>query len=156
YLALHPDPASVQLDELPGERQSQSRTLHFPVRGPDLPEFLEHCLLILGRDADPGVADRHLNGFAYRFRPDLDATTLRRELDLVGEQIEEDLADLSLVGLDLAEALVAAPVQLDPSAPRPLANEHQRIVDGHGQIEVRHFEPHLPRLDLRQIEDVID
>jgi len=43
--------------------------------------------------------------------------------------------------------------------PRRLARSRtkgQRVLDGIRQIEVRWFQLHLPRLDLRQIEDVVD
>jgi hypothetical protein len=38
----------------------------------------------------------------------------------------------------------------------PLAYQGQRVVDGRGQVEGRQLELHLPRLDLREIEDVVD
>ena len=44
-------------------RDASNRTLVAARRaGPDPAELLEHRLLVLGRDADPDVADRHLNG----------------------------------------------------------------------------------------------
>ena len=39
---------------------------------------------------------------------------------------------------------------------RTLAYEQERILDGHGQVECRHFELHPPRLDFRKIENVVD
>src|SRR5215510_12169746 len=57
-LALDPDLAAVQLDELPTQGQSQPSALYLLVRCPDLAELLEHRLLILWCDADPRVADR--------------------------------------------------------------------------------------------------
>src|SRR5262245_43950822 len=57
YLALHPDPAPVQLDALPATCQPHPRALHLLFRCPHLPELLEHSLLILRGDADAGVAD---------------------------------------------------------------------------------------------------
>src|SRR5262249_46762736 len=56
-LAVHPDPAPVQLDELPTQRQPEPRTLHLLRRRPNLTEPLEPRLLILLGDADPGIAD---------------------------------------------------------------------------------------------------
>src|SRR5215510_1555613 len=60
-LALDPDLAAVQLDELPPQGQSQPSALDLLVRCPDLTELLEHRVLILWCDADPSVADRHLH-----------------------------------------------------------------------------------------------
>src|SRR5262244_570517 len=85
-LALDPDLAAVQLDEFPRQCQPQSRALDLPVRSPDLPELLEHRLLILRRDADPGVGDRDLNHAVPRYCVDVNPATFRRELDRVREQ----------------------------------------------------------------------
>src|SRR5687768_12817385 len=41
-LALDPDPPPMELDELPAQRQPETRPFRFPVRRADLPEFLEH------------------------------------------------------------------------------------------------------------------
>src|SRR5262249_28599367 len=60
HLALHLDPAAMQLDQLPAQRQSQTRALDLFVRRPDLTELLEDRLLIRGRDAHPGVGDGDL------------------------------------------------------------------------------------------------
>src|SRR5580765_6884667 len=40
-LALHPDPSTMQLDELPAEGQPKARSLSLLVRRPDLAELLE-------------------------------------------------------------------------------------------------------------------
>src|SRR5262245_6852729 len=56
-LALDPDLAAVQLDELPTQGQSQASALHLLVRRPNLPELLEHRFLVLWGDANAGVAD---------------------------------------------------------------------------------------------------
>ena len=49
-LALHPDPTSVKLDELPAERQAEAGPLRLLVRLADLTKFLEHGVVVLGRD----------------------------------------------------------------------------------------------------------
>src|SRR5690348_13204814 len=54
-LALHPDPASVQLDELAGEREPETGALRFLLRGAHLAELLEDGLLVLRGDADAGI-----------------------------------------------------------------------------------------------------
>src|SRR5262245_5107653 len=101
-LTLHPDLSTVQLDELPTQRQTQPSALHLLVSRPHLPELLEHRLLILRSDAHAGVADRDFNQAVLWHRPDLDPPTFRRELDRIRQQIQHDLADLPLVRLDLA------------------------------------------------------
>src|SRR5262249_43620169 len=84
-LALHPDPAAVQLDELPTQSQPQPRALHLLVRRPHLPELLEHRLLILWGDANAGVADGDLDEPVLWRGRDLDPPTLRGELDRIGQ-----------------------------------------------------------------------
>src|SRR5215831_5952368 len=59
--ALHPDPAPVQLHELPTQGQPQPGALHLLRRRPHLAELLKDLLLILGRNADPRVGDRYLH-----------------------------------------------------------------------------------------------
>src|SRR5262245_2147649 len=129
-LALHPDPSTMQLDELPRQCQPQARALDLLRRHPDLLELFEDGFLILGGYADSGVADRHFDGAIDGHGPNLDPATLRRELDRIRQKIEEDLADLPLVGLDLAESFVNTLVQVDPPARCSLADQHQGIVDG--------------------------
>src|SRR5262245_40379505 len=80
-LTLHPDPAPVQLDELPTEGQPQASALHLLCPRPHLPEPREHCLLILRGDANTRVPDRHLYGPVLWHSADLDPSPLRRELD---------------------------------------------------------------------------
>src|SRR5262245_59211730 len=80
-LTLHPDPAPVQLDELPTQGQPQPRALHLLVRCPDLPELLEHRLLILRGDADAGIADGDFDQSVLCYSYDLDPSAFRRELD---------------------------------------------------------------------------
>src|SRR5215471_9364113 len=84
-LALHPDLAAVQLDELPTQSQSESSALHLLVCRPHLPELLEDRLLILEGDADAGIADRDLDEPVRWHGPDLDPPTCRRELDRIGQ-----------------------------------------------------------------------
>src|SRR5437870_2326797 len=55
-LALHPDPPTMEFDELPAQSEPQPRPLRLLLRRPDLTELLEHGLLILWRNADTGVA----------------------------------------------------------------------------------------------------
>src|SRR4029453_12882130 len=58
HVALDPDPPPMQLHELLGQRQSEPRALLLAgVLAPHLAELLEDGRLILGRDADPSVAD---------------------------------------------------------------------------------------------------
>src|SRR5262245_32573798 len=101
--ALHPDPAPVQLDELPTEGQPQPRTLHLLLRRPHLPELLEDLLLIFQSDANPGISDRDLHEAIPWHCAHIDPPTLRRELDRIGQKVQNNLADLPFVRLNLAQ-----------------------------------------------------
>src|SRR4029450_9419436 len=58
HVALDPDPPTMQLHELLGQRQPESRALLLPgVLSADLAELLENGRLVLRRDPDPRVAD---------------------------------------------------------------------------------------------------
>src|ERR1700741_668982 len=131
--ALKADGAAVQLDEALGERQAEPRALGLlGVVAPDLLELLEHRGLVLGCDADAG------------------------DLDRVGEQVEADLLELALVGLECAEPLVDLERKRDAVALRPLAHQRHRVRQRARQVEARELEVHAPGLDLREIQDVVD
>ena len=70
--------------------------------------------------------------------------------------VEQDLLDLALIRVNLAEALVDVRRQRDVAPRGPLVHEHQRVVDRGRQIERSDVELHPSRFDLRQIEDVVD
>src|SRR4029450_1396278 len=117
-LALHPDLAAVEFHKLPTQGQSHPCALHLLVRRPDLPELLEYRLLVLRRDPDPGVADRHFDRLVNRHRPYFDPAALRCELDRIRQQVQDHLPDLSLVCAKLAEPLIHAHLQCDAPSPR--------------------------------------
>ena len=83
---------------------------------PDLAELLEDSRLILGRDPDAGVADGDFGIVACPNRADLDPSPVRGELHRVGEEVEEDLADLAFVGDELAQCIVSRHAEGDPVA----------------------------------------
>src|SRR5207248_4800381 len=155
-LAFDPDAAAVQLDELLGQRQTESGALLLlRVIAPDLAELLEHGLMIFGRDADPGVADRDLEPAGIAMRRYVDAAAVGRDLDRVGQQVDEDLLHLALVGLHLAQPLSDAHAQCNIVTLIALAHQRHRIGECRSDIECRQVELHPARLDLRQVEDVV-
>src|SRR5262249_49780979 len=107
-------------------------------------------------DADAGVAHRDVNLAAFDPRADLDPAALWGELDRVGEQVEEDLLDLPLVGAHGADLAVDRLGEGDAAADRARAARGEGVVDGDGQRDGRQLELHAPGLDLRQVEDVVD
>src|SRR5262249_35728835 len=95
-LTLHPDPSAVKLDKLAAQGEPSPRTLPLLGCRAHLAELLEDFLLILGSDADSGVADRDLHESILRHRPEIDPAPLWRELDRVRQQVQDDLPDLPL------------------------------------------------------------
>src|SRR5262249_27813443 len=91
YLALHPDPSAMQLNELPGQGQPEPGPLDLLVRRPDLPELLEDRLLVLRCDAYASIGDGDLCHAIVHRGADVDPAALQRELKGIGEQVQEDL-----------------------------------------------------------------
>src|SRR5262245_268695 len=80
HLALHRNPATMQLDELARERQPEPSALHLLVCRTDLSELLEDRFLILRRDTDTRVGNRDLRYAFVDRRADIDPAALGREL----------------------------------------------------------------------------
>src|SRR5262245_10338808 len=80
HRALHPDAAPMQLHELLGQGQPESRALLLTsVVAPDLTELLEDGRLVLGRNANPRVADGDRDHVPARRRGDADPAPFRGE-----------------------------------------------------------------------------
>src|SRR4029453_18963545 len=97
----------MELDELAREGQPAPRACVLLFGRSHLSELLEDRLLILGRDADPGIRYGNLRGPVLRARGDVNPTPLRGELQGVGQEIQEHLLDLALVPPKRPQALVA-------------------------------------------------
>src|SRR5919109_5539282 len=99
-LALDPDPAAVELDETLGKGEAETGALALLHADIGLVKLLEDPLSFLGDDARTRVGHRHPHFAVDTRRGDDDAASLRRELDRVREQVEDDLADAALVAVD--------------------------------------------------------
>src|SRR5262245_2251035 len=106
HLALDPQATAVELHKLSRQREAQTRALALPLGVAYLAELLEDRLLVRWRDADAGVDDRHLDSAVRGQRAHVDPATLGREFHCVGQQIQEHLLELALVGDDVLERLV--------------------------------------------------
>jgi hypothetical protein len=67
----------------------------------------------------------------------------------------EHLLDLALVAPDRTDAAVDVAPERDLASAGPLAHERHRVVDRAREVEVRELQLHPPRLELREIEDVV-
>ena len=160
--AFDPQLASHQLDELAGDRQAEP--------GPAVPagrrtvclgKRLEDLLHFFGSDADAGVTNAEGERRAKRggrLQPDgQDHFAARSELDGVAENVQQHLTEpaaiaderLGHIGCDVAG-------QFDPFFARAQRQHFGRIPDGFAELEWGVLEIHSPRLDLREIEDVVD
>src|SRR5262245_49158898 len=118
----------MQLDELASEGQPEPGALDLLVRRPNLAKLLKDRLLILRRDAYPAIADGHFRHALVHRGADIDPAALGRELERVGQQIQEHLLDLPLVGPDRAEILVDRAAKRDAPADRALTHQDQRVL----------------------------
>ena len=82
----------MQLDEVPDEREPETKARELPVDALIvLAEPLEQIRKEVGRDAGAGVADRDVDDPRVLPEPHGDPAPLRRELHRVGEQVPEHL-----------------------------------------------------------------
>ena len=160
--ALEPHAATHELDELLGDRRAEAGAAEPPGLGlVGLGEALEDPPLVLGRDADAGVADRELQ--RHRLRSAVHARDVERhaaplgELDGVRQQIDEDLAQVRFVA-----ARDRRHVRHDHRDETQLLRlglraEHlHHAVDERVEIEALLGDRELAGLDLREVEDVLD
>src|SRR5262249_57815325 len=112
-LALHPDPAAVEFHKLSAQGEPEPCALDLLRGCPHLAELLEDLLLIFRGYADSGVADGDLNDSILRDCADVDAPTFWSELDGVRQQVQDDLADLAFIRLNLAQPVIAIRVKGD-------------------------------------------
>src|SRR5439155_22644757 len=87
---------------------------------------------------------------------DLDAASRRGEHHRIGEKIDDDLPDLAFIGSDHSDLGPDRQVQRYPVSVSSLTVHGQPAVQGLGNRYVPQLQLHPPRLDLREIQDVVD
>src|SRR5713226_1446693 len=136
YLARDPDLATMHLHELLGQREPEARALNLPALvAAHLPELLEDGLLVLWRDPDAGVGDRDFDRPVGEPGLHPDPPPFRRELHSVGQEVQQDLLDLSFIADELAQGRVHADIQADPMAGGPFLDQRDGIVEGQREVE---------------------
>ncbi len=155
-LAVHP------LHQLAADVQAQTgAAVAAGGRGIRLRELLEHARQQDGRDADAGVP--HLEPVA---RPrallvhagDVEVdVALLRELDGVVDQVHEDLADAAGVAHDLPRGVrLEAHDQVQALFRCAVGLHHGHALHQLQQAAGALIQAHLPRLDPRDVQDVVD
>src|SRR5262249_36311935 len=156
-LALQRQGAAVELHQASGEGEAEAGALTLArVVGTHLTELLEHCGLILGGDADARICHGDLDHSPVEDRGQGDGASFRRELHGIGQEVEEHLLHLALVGHHLADARVHVHREPDAVARGPLLDKGEGVVEGRGKVEGQRLQLHAPRLDLGEVEDVVD
>jgi len=132
------------------------RTVH-------LPEGFKDHLLLIGRDADPGIGDGETQSgralrFLFRFRRHRhDHFPLLGELDRVADQIGQHLSQPSRIAYehfrDVRDGLIS---QLQPLAMGLDSETSDRVIERVGQVKRGVIEGQPFRLDLGQIQDIVD
>ncbi len=121
----------------------------------------EYLLPVLGRDSDSIVHDgdpdiHRIRVGRFRLDPDRDVA-FRREFDRIAHEIDENLADPDRIARQRGEN---GPDVLDLEADAFFAGqgtEHRNdLADQSPEIERHRLQFDLTRLDLREVEDVID
>src|ERR1700674_2057516 len=112
-LAGHPDVATVQRRQALGECQPETGSfVKAPCSRVQLLEFLEQAAEVRLGDPDSGVGDRDLDGLVMALRGDRDGSAVGRELDRVGDKVEQHLPQLARIRLHLASSLLRSPYPL--------------------------------------------
>ena len=161
-LALQPDAPAHQLDEPPRDREPEPGAAVLARGGHvGLGEGLEEAGRLLSGHADPGVAHGELQldlvaGTLEQTDREPDLATLG-ELDRVVDEVGEDLSETERVTAQvLGDRARDVGQELQPLVVGLLGGERDDRADDLVDLEVRGLEVELARLDLREVEDVVD
>ena len=149
--------AAVHRRQRLDERKPQPRAFlraHMGAFG--LFERLAQPLQIVLGDADAAVGDRDGDAHVAALDAQIDPAAARRELDGVGEQVDEDLLNRALVGEDVAAFARHRHGERDALAVGGDLHEAQRLAGDVLQIERLLAEIELAGLDLRHVENAVD
>ena len=160
--AFDPDPPSHEVHQPRGDRQSQAGAAETAGgRAVGLLEDLEDHLLLLRRHADARIADgevQHDLAVAHRFRPDLehDLAALG-ELDGVAHQVDDDLPQAGGIAAEKGGHVGTNPAgQFQALAVGAHRQRPHRVAQVLVEVEVDAIQHDLARLDLGEVEDVVD
>ena len=149
--------AAVHLDQVADDRQAQPEAAGLPRRaGVGLPEALEHVGQEVGRDADAGVADRHLDVRVDALQPDLDTAAAAGELDGVGQQVPQHLLQPIGVARDRPDAGIEDGLDAHALGVGGRLHRRDRVVDDHRQLHRLDVQADLARDDPRHVQHVVD
>ncbi len=156
--ALHGDLAAQQLRQVARNRQAQARAAVLAVGAAiGLLECFKNQLLLVFGNADAGVVHRKCQGAGLVLRQLQVHAAPVRELDRVGQQVLQNLAQALAIGLRVGRhagcnmAGQRQPLLLGHRAQRLDQRLHRR-----GQIDRLQHHGRLAGLDLGQVQNVVD
>src|SRR5690606_25653091 len=146
--------------EMLGDGEAQSRAAEaLGCRRVGLRERLEQLLELIRRHSDASIRDLKADGGAVGLlaAPDLERyLAVSREFGAVAEQVEKTLLDLGQIRSELADVIRADYLELVVVLGDQRANDRLYFAHERCQIERLEINVHPARLDLRQVENVID
>src|SRR5208283_2000692 len=159
HLALDVQGAAVHFGEPLDEDQPQAGSLVMPGESRiELEERLEKSRLIGGADSDTGVPDSEtdltLDSVAHHIEPDLAA--LRRELHGVGEQVDQNLLETTLIRDEFADGTIHRERDGNLFLQGRLLDQAMRGLAHLLYIDRSELELDLAALDLGDVEDIVD
>ncbi len=162
-LALHIDPAAHVFHKLSRDRKPQPGSLLVPVLlRIDLLERPKQLFQILRLDALPGIPDRDpqihhvLLRHLCHFYRELDKSRLRK-LDRIVCDIDDDLSDSKRVTVHpVWQILVNIKHQFYRFVADPVEEYHAKVTQYGHRLILFLYDIELARLDLGEIEDIID
>src|SRR5579872_2046499 len=154
---LHPDRASMQLDQRLDDREAQSQSaITARDRRITLPKAVEHEGQKLGLDTNAGVLDDDLDVRVHTLQNHLDSAARRRELHGVGEEIPQYLLQAVGVATNPADARIQKLVNADAPGFGALPDRVNRVVNDVMELQRLHLEMDLAGDDPAHIQQVVD
>ena len=155
--AVHAETATHQLGQAPADGEPQARAAVLAGRAAiGLLERAEQALQVRRRDADAAVGDTEDEFVALAARAEANLAS-GRELHRVGQQVQEDLRDPHRVA-EAGRRQIVRLLDFEPQVPggRAVAQHPGGLLDELRRVERHRLDLELARLDLREIEDVVD
>ena len=159
---LHPDRAPHHLHELLADRQPQPGPSELSGgRGVHLGELVENRLLVCLGDSDPGVGDRYLDErfssvALQAFHVDEHVAPLG-ELDRIAREVIQDLSNAGRIADEASGHIGRAPDdQIEALGLAAHGQELRHVFDHALEVERLGLDVELARLDLREIQNIVD
>ena len=162
HLALHPDLAAHQLDELLGDGQAQpAASIGARRRRVGLGEAVEDVRSRLAGDTDAGIADRRRRSSTtaserspfdsnHHLAASVNLTALPTRFTRIWRSRPPSPRRTSGMSGAIADG------QLEALLVRLFCRDLDRHVDHGAEVEIGDLQPHATRLDLGDVQDVVD